>query len=172
MDKEIMLDFNYELDDFEDGVPKNPLLAWKKINECWKAEKSLPKWVMRYLGRSSEKILELNPPTGKAGVMIKNALGFNDARCFSTFEDRYRHSFSFMMVVYDRVREEMETRTRGQKGSIFYDIGKDMIGSGDHSATVEKLYKKAQQAVKAASEVQREIDSLYDENNNLIAAKK
>lgn len=138
---------------------KNPLVAWEYVYGCWKRKEPLPDWVMDYLGPAAEKMITMKPATGKHAMEIKNALGFKDCRVFEAYhnpppENDYN---GLLPKIYEAVEKEMKQRKHGEKGTIFYDVGRRFFGKvGKPGEKTRKLYYHYKSALEAYAECQRE----------------
>ena len=138
-----MLDFNPDAIDY--ASTKNPLYAWSRIHHCWKTGTTLPDWVMNYLGQAAEQLLNMKAKTGQHKTMIKNALGFQDSKCFSSYNrhpmDKTCSDIERARKIYERVNDEREKRERGNQGErIFEDVASEIFGDTNKFETVREIY--------------------------------
>ena len=151
-----MLDFNPDAIDFESTG--NPLYAWAHIHRAWKQGTPLPSWVMEYLGKAAEQLITMKPKTRHHATMVKNALGFNDGRCFRAFHKnpvgKTTKDIATMQAIYDRVNEERRKRPVGEKEKIFADIAVEIFGDSNRTLSVRDFYYEFKEVTEEMEKIQ------------------
>jgi hypothetical protein len=116
---------------------RNPLYVWRAILFCKDHEREYPDWVKEYLNDVAEGILSIETPGKDAPSLIKRAVGIYSGRDFSEFHDSWKKYEAF-----DRVVEERRNRSRGEKDSIYHDVGQEFGVSED---TIKRWYQEVKE---------------------------
>lgn len=149
-DVDLTMDICLENLKLEFGAGEDVTYVWEAVRYCVENKVTFPEWVLSYLLKSANSLLDIDTPKRESGKKVMEALGIHDIRVFSR-----KHRIKRIEDNFEAVRSARKTRSRGNRSEqIYEDVA---LRHGVSAGTVKKDFETQKKVVDENYQVLLEI---------------